>query len=115
MLWRFGRYLSLAAVLALPSAGWGTVIFNDFTIPYNCCGGYGVTALPLAEEAFAFTPGISAIFSELDIAIGASTGANSAIVQLMSDSSGAPGAVLESWTVSSVQPPAALWKNYCRT
>jgi hypothetical protein len=66
---------------------------------YNATSGWDVSTSNFAP-AFPFIPASTANFAELDIPIQFGSGTNLATVLLLSDSSGHPGAVLESWTVS---------------
>ncbi len=59
----------------------------------------------LDEPAFSFIPGVTTNFAQLDIALLYPNGLNepnSAIVDLVSDSSDSPGTVLQSWNVANL-------------
>ncbi len=79
------------------------VIYNNLgsgTNVYSSTAGWDVEAAGSFAPAFPFIPASTANFAELDIPIWFSDGTNLATVELLSDSSGQPGSVLESWNVS---------------
>ena len=61
------------------------------------CSGFGTVT-----DANAFTPSSTYVLSSVEIALSYFTGTNAATVTLLSDSSDTPGAVLETWSVTSL-------------
>jgi len=101
---------SVILFLACVPVAWAdTVIFSDFG-PGNSfstsvgAGIRGSTVEPPSglSQAMAFTSGANFTFTNLFLPLSVAQGTGSAMVALMSDASGAPGAVIESWTVTNL-------------
>ncbi len=75
--------------------GWDIIGGSSPSSCQNVCG-------DPAFSAFSFTPGVTSYLTELQLGLGYVSGTNSVMVVLMSDSSGSPGAVLESWNVQGL-------------
>ena len=99
--------LSLALVL-VTSATAASILYSTFPEPGN---GYDTTmGWTLGNgsgagnggytHAMQFSPSASAAFAGFDLAAGHVAGANTLLISLLSDSSGQPGSVLESFVVS---------------
>ena len=101
------------AVLGPPAfSPTGTILYNNLGSGANlyttdtfvginsATGGYSEAGL--MQPAMSFTPGITAGFAELDIAVGLVKGTGSLTVDLMTDSGGQPGGVLQSWTLNTL-------------
>jgi hypothetical protein len=54
------------------------------------------------DSAFSFTPTATAYLTELQVALGYVSGTNSVTVDLMTNSNGAPGSIIESWNASGL-------------
>ena len=95
----FPAVLMLVGLTGYARAG---VIYNNLGTGATVYGpgSWSVSAFVGLQPAFSFIPGSTANFAELDIPIWYGSGTNLATIQLMSDSGGLPGAVLESWDVS---------------
>ena len=97
------------AICAVSHAGAAILYDNLGSSPnlYDGTRGWSVSG-PLSglgvyvETAQTFTPSTSAIFSELDIALTSYSGTNSVIVELLNDSGGLPGGVLQSWSITGL-------------
>jgi len=78
------------------------VIYNNLGTGSTVYGvsGWNISAGTGFAPAFPFTPASTANFAELDIPIWHNTGTNLATIALLTDVSGHPGSVLESWNVS---------------
>jgi hypothetical protein len=89
-----------------------TVVFNDLGSGenvYSTSSGWKISGTNgpggLTEAAFSFFPSRTTEFAELDIALSYPSifgDPNSVIVNLMSDSQGTPGTVLQSWNVENL-------------
>jgi hypothetical protein len=64
--------------------------------------GTGTCATSYFIDAIAFTPSETAALSDIGIALAYASGQNSATIQLLSDSGGLPGSLIESWTVNDL-------------
>ena len=112
----FYRWLVPAAAVVLFSIGSSaraSTLFNDLNAnplsKYNCCLSYtieGSSPGPYFAQGFSFTPSASESLSQVDIALQIFGGTDSVVVTLNADSSGLPGAVLETWNVSGLPAPA---------
>lgn len=102
--------LAIASLLVLPTNA-DTIVFNNFSP--------GGTYLPSVAWGFhtgfsqgeAFTPGTSVYLTQIDVALQFADfwpGPYVATLSLYSDSGGAPGTLLESWTVNVLTPWDAL-------
>jgi len=104
------RCVLCAVTLAvLPSLSKADTIFSDFGLgnTYRCClnWGIGLHIPPFhTVSAMAFTPSSDFDLSQIDLGITWVGNTNSVIVSLQNDSSGLPGATIESWTVSNLPP-----------
>jgi hypothetical protein len=54
------------------------------------------------EFSAQFTPSVTAIFSEIELAISSIEGTNSAIIQLQNDNAGLPGSLIEGFMVTNL-------------
>ncbi len=93
--------------LSLPGFGNADVVYNNLGTgdSYNCCQGWAI-GLPDRTIAFAFTPGANYDLTRIDVGVGwePEFPPNSMILNLLNDSSGQPGSVIESWTVMNLPP-----------
>ena len=103
----FGRLLLAGAVLVI-LMGWvpahaDSIIYSNLgsggTV-YNETIGYSVSAF--VTSAMAFTPSANYDLAQIDLALGNSEGTNSAIVTILTDSSDAPGTVLDTWNLTGL-------------
>lgn len=102
--------LTLGLALCVSGNAWAGTVYSNLGSggsAYNCCVYWFVstaasTTGTLWQPAFSFTPGSTSYFTELDVALGITSGANSVTVELMSDSGGQPGSVLQSWSVNGL-------------
>ncbi|MBZ5609646.1 MAG: hypothetical protein LAP38_15400 [Acidobacteriia bacterium] len=104
-----GLVVTLAAAMCLSSRASADTVYSNLgsgTTVYNSGTGWSVSTVAstgfLLQPAFSFTPSGTFNFTELDIALGFINGTNSVTVDLMSDSGGSPGSVLDSWNVSGL-------------
>jgi hypothetical protein len=83
-----------------------TVLFSDLGAggTYNGSTGYTIGYGPYTQGN-QFTPSATATLGSIGIALGYVSGPDPATVTLHADSSGLPGATLESWTVSTGSMP----------
>jgi hypothetical protein len=119
------RLIYLSGILALAVSGnasAGSIVYNNLgsgTTVYNTLMGslaLGKDAfmLPgspsLSEVAFSFTPVVNFSFTELDLALLNNLGSptSSVIIELTGSSSGLPGSVLQSWSLSAGNLPQSL-------
>jgi hypothetical protein len=110
--------LSLLVGISISNSVWAgnIVLFNDLgagSAVYQTGGGWEIkgptsSCVPAHfdcgefDSAFSFKPVTSSYFTELQIGLGYVSGTNSVIVNLNSDLSGSPGAILESWNISGL-------------
>ena len=105
---RHGRLSAAAGVLFFIGTAGAATIYNNFGPgnAYSTGAGWtvsGSTSFPGSSTAgMAFTPSGSFTLTQIDVAINLVGGTNSASLTLNSDSSGAPGAVLATWSLSSL-------------
>ena len=104
--------LILASIIAVCTAGSalaGTVVYSnlntDPTALYSgtayVVSGPASTTQQYLGVASAFTPSITVTFTELDMGLQYFSGTNLFTVELLSDASGSPGSMLESWSVNN--------------
>jgi hypothetical protein len=107
-------FISLAGAISLLAGNaWGGIIVSNgggccLVIDYEISGAANPFFNGIVEQAFAFTPANSFNFTELDIELGYQSGTNSVTVDLMNDSGGIPGAVLDSWSVNNLADSGTL-------
>ena len=93
--------------LSLPGLGNADVVYNNLGAgdTYNCCQGWAI-GLPDRTTAFAFTPGAKYDLTQIDVGVGwePEFPPNSMILNLRNDSSGNPGSLIESWTLTNLPP-----------
>jgi hypothetical protein len=109
---RYSRLAAAAGMLLFMGMFIGTAraatIYNNFNSGngYSTTTGWtvsGSTSTPGSfTAAMAFTPSGTFTLSQIDVAINLISGTNSASLTLNSDSGGAPGGVLETWSLSSL-------------
>jgi len=98
----------LCLALALPVSGFAHTLYNNLesgnvaTAPGGYCLGTGNCASSYWVDAIAFTPSVTAALSDIGITLAYVSGQNSATIQLLGDSSGLPGSLIESWTVDNL-------------
>lgn len=107
----FARLLLAAAVLVILMGGVpahaNSVIYSNLgsggTV-YQQSGGYSVNgvSIPPINSAFAFTPSANYDLAQIDLALGNISGTNSVIVTILTDSSDAPGTVLDTWDLTGL-------------
>jgi PEP-CTERM motif len=103
------RFVTVAVVLGLMTAAAGParadVAFDDFGPGNTFDTGNGWTILgsqnPPLDVAAQFTSAISGALDTLTVAVGYIGGSNSFVVNLVADSGGTLGAVLESFTITN--------------
>jgi hypothetical protein len=66
------------------------------------CLGTGNCATSYWVDAIAFTPSTNAALTDIGVALGYVSGQNWATIELLGDSGGLPGSLIESWTVSNL-------------
>lgn len=107
----FGRLLLAGAVLVI-LMGWvparaDSIIYSNLgsggTV-YQETSAYSVNGVstPPIYTAMAFTPSANYDLSQIDLALGNISGTNSAIVTILTDSSDAPGTVLDTWDLTGL-------------
>ena len=102
------RLAAAAGMLFFIGTAGAATIYNNFGPGNDYSTGIGwtvsgSTSLPGSSTAgMAFTPSGSFTLTQIDVAINLVSGTNSASLTLNSDSSGAPGAVLATWSLSSL-------------
>jgi len=104
----------LVVLLSAASQAEAAVIVYDNFGPanggndYDTASGWGVQTGPPSFNNFTvgdtFTPSTTGTLSDITVALEFIQGVNAATVSLRADTGGVPGAVLESWTVSSLPP-----------
>src|ERR1700687_1076642 len=103
------RAIGLLAAVALLLGGVGRakadILFNDYGPAYTYQTGVGWTVsgpTSAAGSSFAnaneFTPLLTGAVTSVDFGISLVSGTNSVVFQLMTDNSGVPGSVLESYS-----------------
>jgi PEP-CTERM motif-containing protein len=111
-----GLKLACGAILLatfISGNGKADVVYSNFGPggTYDCCGAHGIGYFLTIRGAsdqqigMAFTPTSDFYLSQIDLPITWGGGSNDFIVTLQSDSSGLPGAVLESWELAADLPP----------
>lgn len=112
--------LILSSVLAsfgLTFANASTILFSNLVQPGNQYGPDGVgightPSFPSAGDyliyAVPFTPGTTATLTSIQAPLGVISGPNQLQAFLFSDSAGAPGSVIESFTLSGLPKPGPL-------
>jgi hypothetical protein len=102
-------YCTLGAILLLsvPPSGHADVVFSDYGPGYSYNVDYGYTVgyerLDYVPAA-AFTPASDYTLTQIDLSIGYVQGINSVKVDLLQDSNGVPGALIESWNLRNLDP-----------
>jgi PEP-CTERM motif-containing protein len=96
-------------VSSLATAAWADTIYTNLGSggTFNCCAGYGIagSALPFSHALAAeFVPTSDSLFLDAELPLSVNVGTPSADIYLMSDASGVPGAILEQFSVSGLQP-----------
>jgi hypothetical protein len=100
--------LLLCLVLALSAPSFADTLYNNLepgnvaSAPGVYCLGTGSCATSYFIDAIAFTPSETAALADIGIALAYVSGQNSATIQLLSDSGGLPGSMIESWTVNNL-------------
>src|ERR1700747_1683597 len=100
--------LLLCLVLALSAPSFADTLYNNLepgnvaSAPGGYCLGTGSCASSYWIDAIAFTPSETAALGDIGIALAYVSGQNSATIQLLSDSGGLPGSLMESWTVNNL-------------
>lgn len=93
-------------MLAIPSVNASTIVFNTFGLDDAYNPSYALYATgpssPYGKitSAASFTPSMSGTVSDIWIAVLKESGLNFLQIALMDDSSGQPGSILETWTIS---------------
>jgi hypothetical protein len=75
---------------------------NVASAPGGYCLGTGTCATSYWIDAIAFTPSTTAALADIGITLAYVSGQNSATIQLLNDSGGLPGSLIESWTVNNL-------------
>ena|ERR1700680_1005542 len=96
-------------VSSLATAAWADTIYTNLGPggTFNCCAGYGIRGSSLLPEhalAAEFVPTSDFLFLDAELPLSVNGGTPSADVYLMSDAAGVPGAILEQFSVSGLQP-----------
>jgi hypothetical protein len=105
---RHCRLSAAAGMLLFVGTAGAATIYNNFGPgnAYSTGVGWDVTgstsAPGLFTSAMAFTPSGTYTLTQIDVAINLVSGTNSASLTLNSDSGGAPGGVLATWSLSSL-------------
>jgi hypothetical protein len=99
-------FAAIGAVICAGAAG-ATTLYTDFGPgqTYNTSSGWfigGSGAVTQASIAAPFTPSVTATLDSLDLAVDVFAGTTSFTVEITADSSGAPGAVLESFSLTGI-------------
>ena len=107
--------LLLCLVLALSASSFADTLYNNLeagnvaSYPGPLGLGYGYYCLGTGScassywiDAISFTPSETAALTDIGITLAYVSGQNSATIQLLSDSGGLPGSVMESWTANNL-------------
>ena len=99
-------FVVIGAVIFAGAAG-ATTLFTDFGPgqTYNTTSAWfigGSGAAVQASVAASFSPSVTATLDSLDLGVNAFAGTTSFTVEITADSSGAPGAVLESFSLTGI-------------
>ncbi len=103
-------FFTLGLALCVSGHAWAGIVYSNLgsggSVYDGVYGWYASTVSSgnpgLFQPAFSFTPAATTYFTELDLPLQMIEGANAVTVELLSDSSGIPGAVLESWSVTGL-------------
>jgi len=112
---RLSRYcplLSLALLLLLPAVSRADTVYSTFGSGQTFNTSAGGWALfcnapscgAFQDVAAAFTPTGTFTLTQIDVAASYLSGTNGIEVMLLSDASGTPGSILESWSLSDLPP-----------
>ena len=99
-------FAAIGVVICAGAAG-GTTLYTDFGPgqTYNTVSGWAIagsgTAFPDSVAA-SFTPSVTATLDSIDLPVFVFAGTATFTVEITSDSSGKPGAVLESYSLTSI-------------
>jgi hypothetical protein len=92
--------VAATVLLTVTGSARADIIFNDYgpADTYNLSGwSVGLAVEKQYETASQFTAGITAAVTQVDIGLSLTSGTNAAVVDLMEDRNGAPGAILETY------------------
>jgi hypothetical protein len=98
----------LCSVISLSGSSFADTLYNNLeagnvaSFPGTYCVGSGPCASSYWIDAIAFTPSETAALTDIGVALSYISGQNSATIQLLSDSGGLPGSLMESWTVTNL-------------
>jgi hypothetical protein len=115
----FTAQVMFLSLIVCFTANAGTIVFNNFDTGgiYRIDAGWTVSnASPAAgvgsiTVGHVFTPSLTGFVSDIWLAASLLYGSNSLDMALMSDSSGQPGSVLESWNFVDDMGPFGSWSS----
>jgi hypothetical protein len=115
---RLTYFVGLLALCFSGNAQAANIVYDDLgsggSVYQHGGGGWDATGpssgtcnFGCGNVAFSFTPTVTSYLTQLQLGVGFASGTNSVTVELLSDSTGSPGAILESWNVQGLPSDTA--------